>query len=102
MRVRRARDSGTCRSRRVHRLLRRPADAKIEPVAGRSGEGTAAHEELDMLKIGDVVVTMSHPGPFTIVDIRGPDLVIETAQGLRKVVRATNVRLLEKEKPASS
>jgi len=55
-----------------------------------------------MLKIGDVVVTMSHPGPFTIVDIKGPDIVIVSDQGLKKVVRAINVRRLEKEKPASS
>jgi hypothetical protein len=55
-----------------------------------------------MLKIGDVVVTTSHPGPFTIVDIRGDELTMVTAQGLKKVVRASNVRPLEKEKPASS
>lgn len=55
-----------------------------------------------MLKIGDVVVTMAHPGPFTIIDIQGDVLTIVTAEGLRKVVRAANVRLLEKAKPASS
>jgi len=55
-----------------------------------------------MLKIGDVVVTTSHPGPFTIVDIQGDALTIVTAQGLKKVVRAANVRILDKEKPASS
>ncbi len=55
-----------------------------------------------MLKIGDVVVTMSHPGPFTIVDIQGDVLTIETAHGLRKIVRSANVRQLEKAKPASS
>jgi hypothetical protein len=55
-----------------------------------------------MLKVGDVVVTTSHPGPFTIVDIKGDNLTIETAQGLRKIVRASNVRVLEKEKPAST
>ena len=55
-----------------------------------------------MLKIGDVVVTMSHPGPFTIVDIKGDVLTIETAQGLRKVVRSANVRQLDTAKPASS
>ena len=55
-----------------------------------------------MLKIGDVVVTMSHPGPFTIIDVKGDTVTIETAHGLRKVVRASNVRLLEKAKPAPS
>ena len=55
-----------------------------------------------MVKIGDVVVTTSHPGPFTVVDVQGDVLTIETAQGLRKVVRAANVRRLEKAEPASS
>ncbi len=55
-----------------------------------------------MMKIGDVVVTMSHPGPFTIIDIKGDALTIVTAQGLQKVVHAANVRLLEKTKPAPS
>lgn len=54
-----------------------------------------------MLKIGDVVVTMSHPGPFTVVEISGDTLTIVTAQGLRKVVRSANVRVLRKaESPA--
>jgi len=52
-----------------------------------------------MLKIGDVVVTTSHPGPFTIVDIQGDVLTIETAQGLRKIVRSANVRRLERSNP---
>jgi hypothetical protein len=55
-----------------------------------------------MLKIGDVVVTMSHPGPFTIIDIKGDALTIVTAQGMQKVVRSSNVRLLDKAKPAPS
>jgi hypothetical protein len=49
-----------------------------------------------MLKIGDVVVTTSHPGPFTVVDIQGDTITIVTQRGLQKVVRATNVRVLEK------
>jgi hypothetical protein len=55
-----------------------------------------------MLKIGDVVVTTSHPGPFTIVDVQGDVLTIVTPRGLRKVVRSAHVRLLEKDKPAAS
>ena len=54
-----------------------------------------------MLKIGDVVVTTSHPGPFTIVEIDGETITMVGPQGLRKVVRASNVRLLDREKPAS-
>jgi hypothetical protein len=55
-----------------------------------------------MLKIGDVVVTMSHPGPFTIIGIDGDMLTIVTAQGLKKVVRSVNVRLLDKREPPAS
>jgi hypothetical protein len=58
---------------------------------------SAHREEEDaMLKIGDVVVTTSHPGPFTIIDIQGDTITMVTAQGLKKVVRTANVRLLEK------
>jgi hypothetical protein len=63
------------------------------------GRTDLAHEEPRMLKIGDVVVTMSHPGPFTVVEISGDTLTIVTAQGLRKVVRSANVRLLGKAEP---
>lgn len=48
-----------------------------------------------MLKIGDVVVTTSHPGPFTVVEIDGNLVTIVTAAGLKKVVRDVNVRRLE-------
>jgi hypothetical protein len=54
-----------------------------------------------MLKIGDVVVTTSHPGPFTVVEIDGETVTMVTAQGLRKVVRASNVKRLDRPKPAS-
>jgi hypothetical protein len=54
-----------------------------------------------MLKVGDVVVTTSHPGPFTILAIEGDTLTITTAQGLRKLVRSANVRLLAKDEPAA-
>jgi hypothetical protein len=76
-------------------------DAKIHR-RGATCARRVAQGENGMLKIGDVVVTMSHPGPFTIIDIQGDALTIATAQGLQKVVRAANVRLLEKTKPAPS
>jgi hypothetical protein len=83
-------------------LPARIANAKIRrgAAAGRSDGGF--HWEACMLKIGDVVVTTSHPGPFTIVDIQGDALTIVTAQGLKKVVRSANVKSLEKGKPAPS
>ncbi len=52
-----------------------------------------------MPKIGDVVVTMSHPGPFTVVAIDGETLTITTAQGFQKQVLARHVRILEKPEP---
>ena len=70
-------------------------------TAGASARQTV-HWEQGMLKVGDRVVTTSHPGPFTIVDIEGEDLTIVTAQGMRKVVRVSNVRRIEKETPAAS
>jgi hypothetical protein len=82
-------------------------DANIPKLGTELGACCASiavstHEESGMLKIGDVVVTTSHPGPFTVVEIRCNDVVIVTARGLKKTVRASNVRLLEKEEPASS
>ena len=48
------------------------------------------------LQIGDVVVTMSYPGIFTVVDIKGDDVTIATADGISKVVRSANVRRLKR------
>ncbi len=59
-------------------------------------------DDVSMVKIGDTVVTMSHVAPFTVVEIVGTMLTIVTAQGLRKQVLASNVRLLEKDPPATS
>jgi hypothetical protein len=79
------------------------AGAKIDRDSHAARERRGDHSGgVCMLKIGDVVVTTSHPGPFTIVDIQGDALTIVTPQGLTKVVRTANVRLLEKEKPAPS
>lgn len=46
------------------------------------------------LQIGDVVVTMSYPGIFTVVDIKGDDVTIATSDGIPKTVRLANVRRL--------
>ena len=55
-----------------------------------------------MPKIGDVVVTTSHPGPFKVVAIQGNTLTIATAQGLTKRVLASNVRVLDKKDEAAA
>ena len=48
------------------------------------------------LQIGDIVVTMSYPGIFTIVDIKGDDVTIAATDGIRRVVRSANVRRLNR------
>lgn len=44
------------------------------------------------LKVGDIVVTMSYPGLFTVVAIAGDDVRIIDGDGLTHVVRGSNVR----------
>jgi hypothetical protein len=48
------------------------------------------------VNVGDEVVVMSAPGRFTIVAIDGPVLTLENKEGVRKLVRVTNVRKMEK------
>jgi hypothetical protein len=45
-----------------------------------------------MLKVGDVVVTMSYPGLFTVVALEGDDVRIDDGQGRTYLVRGSNVR----------
>ena len=45
-----------------------------------------------MLKVGDVVVTMSYPGLFTVVAIAGDDVRIDDGAGRTYLVRGSNVR----------
>ncbi len=47
-----------------------------------------------MLKVGDVVVTMSYPGLFTIVAITGDDVTIADGEGIVRIVRSANVRTI--------
>ena len=52
-----------------------------------------------MLSLGDVVVTMSYPGLFTIVEITGDDVKIADAEGTIRTVRAANVRRVTRPNP---
>jgi len=45
-----------------------------------------------MLRPGDVVVTMSYPGLFTVVVVAGDDVKIVDATGTIRTVRAANLR----------
>lgn len=48
------------------------------------------------LQVGDVVVTMSYPGIFTVIDVKGDDVTIATSDGIPKVVRVANIRRLDR------
>jgi hypothetical protein len=50
-----------------------------------------------MLKIGDVVVTMSYRGLFTVVEINGDHVTIADGSGDTKVVRVSNVRRVDRD-----
>ena len=55
----------------------------------------------DGLMVGDLVVSMAEPGPFTIVEIRRPNVVIESETGVRRVTRASAVRKVDAEPPVA-
>jgi hypothetical protein len=55
----------------------------------------------DELRLGDLVVLMSEPGPFTVVEIDPPALTIESRQGQRRRVKEVAVRRVTGEPPAS-
>jgi preprotein translocase subunit YajC len=55
-----------------------------------------------MLKAGDVVVTMSYPGLFTIVEVVGDDVKIADGEGNVKTVRASNVRRVTRDESPST
>jgi hypothetical protein len=45
-----------------------------------------------VLQVGDVVVTMSYPGIFTVVEVVGGDVRIADPEGNVRTVRSSNVR----------
>lgn len=55
----------------------------------------------DGLMVGDLVVGMAEPGPFTIVEIRRPNVVIESEAGVRRTLRASAVRKVEAAPPVA-
>ena len=55
-----------------------------------------------MLKVGDVVVTMSYPGLFTVVEIIGDDVRIADPKGQVRIVRCSNVRRVDRSDTAAS
>ena len=55
----------------------------------------------DTLRVGDVVVTMSYPGMFTVTALAGEQVTIVDANGVSRTVIAANVRRVTREPGAS-
>ncbi|MCC6763603.1 MAG: hypothetical protein IT293_02985 [Deltaproteobacteria bacterium] len=55
-----------------------------------------------MLKIGDVVVTMSYPGIFTVVETHGDAVTISDGGSRILKVQASNVRRVKRDAPTAS
>ena len=55
----------------------------------------------DDLRLGDLVVLMAEPGPFTVVEIDPPVVTIQSAFGQRKRVRDVVLRRVTAEPPVN-
>jgi hypothetical protein len=55
----------------------------------------------DTLHVGDIVVTMSYPGMFTVTAIDGAQVTIVGRDGVTHIVVAANVRRVTREPGAS-
>ena len=55
----------------------------------------------DELRVGDLVVIMAEPGPFTIAEVDLPYVVIQSAAGARRRVRDVAVRRVSSEPPVA-
>ncbi|HXJ32584.1 MAG TPA: hypothetical protein VMS22_00970 [Candidatus Eisenbacteria bacterium] len=56
----------------------------------------------DGIQLGDRVVNLQVPGIFTVIDRKGPLLVIQTAKGLQMTVLEQQVRRVDEAGPAES
>jgi len=55
----------------------------------------------DDVQVGDLVVIMAEPGPFTVVDVEGPYVTIASANGVQRKVRDVAVRKVSAEPPVA-
>ena len=62
----------------------------------------ALNGDMAELTTGDLVVTMSYPGLFTVVEIRGDEATIASVDGQRKIVRLANLRRVQRPTDATS
>jgi len=68
-------------------------------VPETTSEASRATDE--ELRLGDLVVIMSEPGPFLIVEIDPPWVTIQSQQGVRRKVSETAVRKVSGEPPVA-
>ena len=61
---------------------------------------TPARSDED-IRLGDLVVLMAEPGPFTVVEIDPPTVVIQSPLGARRRVRDVAVRRVTAEPPVN-
>ena len=52
-----------------------------------------------MVQLGDEVIIMSAAGRFKVIAIDGPVVTIENAEGIRKSVLETTLRVVDKSQP---
>ena len=65
-----------------------------------SAQGPAAQAD-DDIGIGDLVVIMAEPGPFTVVEVDRHYVTIESRNGVRRKVRDVAVRRVTGEPPVA-
>ncbi len=63
-------------------------------------EGARARSD-DEVRLGDLVVGMAEPGPFVVVEIDPPWVVIESPLGTRRKVSETAVRRVDEQPPVA-
>jgi hypothetical protein len=66
-----------------------------------TGSGANGRRDDDELRLGDLVVIMSEPGPFLVVEIDPPWVAIQSQQGVRRRVSQTAVRKVTGEPPVA-
>ena len=56
----------------------------------------------DELRLGDLVVLMAEPGPFTVVELDPPVVTIESRYGQRRRVNEVTLRRVTDEPPINT
>ena len=65
-------------------------------------QGAAVSTEIDDdIQLGDLVVIMAEPGPFRVIEIDPPYVVIESNNGVRRRLRDVAVRKVSAEPPVA-